>query len=119
MLSPVADGHATITANLRGHQATAQLNVSDYAKATTWSFRNDVLPVMTKVGCNSGPCHGAAAGKNGFKLSLRGYDPITDYYTLTHQALGRRTDRMQPARSLILLKANSNDSARRREAIWS
>ena len=59
---------------------------------------------MTKVGCNSGPCHGAAAGKNGFKLSLRGYDPITDYYTLTHQALGRRTNRMQPARSLILLK---------------
>jgi hypothetical protein len=104
VLSPVADGHAAITATLRGHQATAQFTVSDYGTATTWSFRNDVIPVMTKVGCNSGPCHGAAAGKNGFKLSLRGYDPITDYYTLTHQALGRRTDRMQPARSLILLK---------------
>jgi hypothetical protein len=104
LLLPVADGHATISATLRGHQAVAPLTVSDYFTATTWSFRNDVLPVMTKVGCNSGPCHGAAAGKNGFKLSLRGYDPITDYYTLTHQALGRRTDRMQPARSLILLK---------------
>src|SRR5580692_5574116 len=104
VLSPVADGHAAITATLRGHQATAQFTVSDYGTATTWSFRNDVIPVMTKVGCNSGPCHGAAAGKNGFKLSLRGYDPITDYYTLTHQALGRRTDRIQPARSLILLK---------------
>ena len=104
VLSPLADGHSAITATLRGHQATAEFTVSDYAKATTWSFRNDVLPVMTKVGCNSGPCHGAAAGKNGFKLSLRGYDPITDYYTLTHQALGRRTDRIQPARSLILLK---------------
>ena len=46
-----------------------------------------MLPVMTKMGCNSGPCHGAAAGKNGFKLTLRGYDPETDYYTLTHQAL--------------------------------
>lgn len=104
ILEPVADGPAKIVASLRGHQATAQLTVSDYSKATTWSFRNDVLPVMTKVGCNSGPCHGAAAGKNGFKLSLRGYDPVTDYYTLTHQALGRRTDRVQPARSLILLK---------------
>ncbi|HEY2466489.1 MAG TPA: DUF1549 domain-containing protein [Terracidiphilus sp.] len=104
VLSPVADGRTTITATLRGHLATAQLTVSDYTSATTWSFRNDVLPVMTKVGCNSGPCHGAAAGKNGFKLSLRGYDPITDYFTLTHQALGRRTDRIQPARSLILLK---------------
>lgn len=101
---PSSDGRATITATLRGHRATAQLTISEYSTANIWSFRNDVLPVMTKVGCNSGPCHGAAAGKNGFKLSLRGYDPITDYYTLTHQALGRRTNRMQPARSLILLK---------------
>ena len=59
---------------------------------------------MTKMGCNSGPCHGAAAGKNGFKLTLRGYDPEVDYYTLTHQALARRTEVMEPARSLILLK---------------
>ena len=101
---PVSDGTATITATMQGHQATAQISVSSYQTANMWSFRNDVLPVMTKVGCNSGPCHGAAAGKNGFKLSLRGYDPIADYYALTHQALGRRTDRMQPARSLILLK---------------
>ena len=71
---------------------------------SAWSFRNDVLPVMTKMGCNSGPCHGAAAGKNGFKLTLRGYDPETDYFTLTHQALARRTERMEPAKSLILLK---------------
>ncbi|HEY6489455.1 MAG: DUF1549 domain-containing protein [Terracidiphilus sp.] len=104
MLLPLADGRATITASLGSHQATAPLTVTEDSAASTWSFRNDVLPVMTKVGCNSGPCHGAAAGKNGFKLSLRGYDPITDYYTLTHQALGRRTNRMQPARSLILLK---------------
>ena len=59
---------------------------------------------MTKMGCNSGPCHGAAAGKNGFKLTLRGYDPLVDYLTLTHQANARRTDRMEPGRSLILLK---------------
>jgi hypothetical protein len=101
---PQADGRATITAAVQGHRASAALVVGDYSTATTWSFRNDVLPVMTKVGCNSGPCHGAAAGKNGFKLSLRGYDPITDYYTLTHQALARRTDRIEPAKSLILLK---------------
>ena len=101
---PLHDGRATITATIRGLSATASLTIRDYSTATTWSFRNDVLPVMTKMGCNSGPCHGAAAGKNGFKLSLRGYDPITDYYTLTHQALARRTDRLEPARSLILLK---------------
>jgi hypothetical protein len=101
---PVGDGETTITATLQGRRASAPLTVKDYSTATTWSFRNDVLPVMTKVGCNSGPCHGAAAGKNGFKLSLRGYDPVTDYFTLTHQALARRTDRLEPAKSLILLK---------------
>ncbi len=101
---PRGDGHATIAATVQGHQASAALNVKDYSAIMPWSFRNDVLPVMTKVGCNSGPCHGAAAGKNGFKLTLRGYDPETDYYMLTHQALARRTERMEPARSLILLK---------------
>jgi uncharacterized protein DUF1549/uncharacterized protein DUF1553/Big-like domain-containing protein len=103
---PRGDGQATITASLAAHRATAPLIVKNYttASASTWSFRNDVLPVMTKMGCNSGPCHGAAAGKNGFKLTLRGYDPVVDYYTLTHQANARRTDRMEPARSLILLK---------------
>jgi hypothetical protein len=101
---PSGNGEAMLTATLLGHRATAPVAVKDYLTATTWSFRNDVLPVMTKVGCNSGPCHGAAAGKNGFKLTLRGYDPVTDYYTLTHQALARRTDRLEPAKSLILLK---------------
>ena len=68
------------------------------------SFRNDVLPVMTKMGCNSGSCHGAATGKKGFKLSLRGYDPEADYKVLTREALGRRTVKTAPARSLILMK---------------
>ncbi|HEY7510012.1 MAG TPA: DUF1549 and DUF1553 domain-containing protein [Vicinamibacteria bacterium] len=68
------------------------------------SFRNQVIPILTKAGCNSGACHGAAAGKNGFKLTLRGYDPETDYLTLTRQAAGRRTNLFEPARSLLLLK---------------
>lgn len=68
------------------------------------SFRNDVLPVLTKAGCNQGACHGALAGKNGFKLTLRGYDPEVDYDTLTRQALGRRVNLSEPAQSLILLK---------------
>ena len=104
VLLPVGDGKAAITATVEGHRATVPLAIDGFSTATTWSFRNDVLPVMTKVGCNSGPCHGAAAGKNGFKLTLRGYDPIADYYTLTRQALARRTDRLEPAKSLILMK---------------
>lgn len=101
---PQGEGLASVLATVEGHRASAPLSVKGYNDVAIWSFRNDVLPVMTKVGCNSGPCHGAAAGKNGFKLTLRGYDPETDYYTLTHQALARRTETMEPAKSLILLK---------------
>src|SRR5256714_6761186 len=72
--------------------------------STKGQFRNQVQPILAKFGCTSGACHGAAAGKNGFKLTLRGYDPDVDYLVLTRQALGRRINRIEPARSLILLK---------------
>src|SRR5262249_40033851 len=68
------------------------------------SFVNQVIPMMTKVGCNSGACHGALAGKGGFKLSLGGYDPQTDHFVMTRQAVGRRVDPVEPNRSLLLLK---------------
>src|SRR5881628_595134 len=72
--------------------------------ADTPSFRNHVIPLMTKIGCNSGACHGALAGKGGMKLSLRGYAPSVDHFVITRQAQGRRVDKLEPARSLILLK---------------
>ena len=68
------------------------------------SFRNEVQPILTRAGCNSGGCHGAAAGKNGFKLSLRGYDDEGDYRTITRHAVGRRILPEDPANSLFLLK---------------
>src|SRR5438552_5192232 len=68
------------------------------------TFRNHIIPMMTKIGCNSGACHGALAGKGGLKLSLRGYDPDSDYFVLTRQAQGRRIDKLDPAHSLLLLK---------------
>ena len=54
------------------------------------SFVNDVEPILTRFGCNQGACHGKGAGQNGFRLSLRGYDPEGDFLTLTRQARGRR-----------------------------
>lgn len=69
-----------------------------------WSFRNHLIPVLTRLGCNSGACHGAAAGKGGFKLTLRGYDPEADFNVLTRQSLGRRINKLEPAKSLMLLK---------------
>lgn len=74
------------------------------APAGGWSFRNHVIPVLTRLGCNSGACHGAAAGKGGFKLTLRGYDPEADFNVLTRQSLGRRINKLEPAKSLMLLK---------------
>ena len=68
------------------------------------SFRNDVQPILTKRGCNSGACHGAAAGKGGFKLSLRGYDTPRDYLAITRDARGRRIELADPGRSLLLAK---------------
>jgi hypothetical protein len=68
------------------------------------SFRNDVQPVLAKLGCNSGACHGALAGKGGFKLSLRGYDAMADYLSITRDARGRRIEPTDPGRSLFLMK---------------
>ncbi len=68
------------------------------------SFRNQVLPVLTKAGCNGGSCHGAAAGKGGLKLSLRGFDPLSDYDVLTRQSFGRRVVKGDPSASLMILK---------------
>ena len=69
------------------------------------SFRSHIQPVLTKMGCNMGACHGAAAGKNGFVLSLRGYNDEADFLSITRGASGRRLVPSDPGRSLLLLKA--------------
>ncbi len=102
--APVGNGTATLTAKTGSKTAAAQVTVVDHEHARAVSFRNQVESILTKSGCNSGACHGAAAGKNGFKLSLRGYDPEADYFTITRQARGRRIAPNDPARSLVLLK---------------
>ena len=100
----VGDGTATITAIWQGQTATTQAQVRGSAEALVWEFHRHVLPILAKRGCNSGVCHGALAGKNGFKLSLRGYDPLTDHWVLTREARGRRIEPGDPGRSLILAK---------------
>jgi len=64
----------------------------------------DVAPVLTKSGCNTGECHGAATGQGGFRLSLLGYDPKLDYERLTRELFARRIDVQDPASSLMLRK---------------
>jgi hypothetical protein len=100
----MGDGDAVITAIAKDGRTEVRVRVKETNTPTVPSFRNRVLPMMTKVGCNAGACHGALAGKGGFKLSLRGYDPNSDHFVMTRQAVGRRMDPVEPARSLLLLK---------------
>jgi hypothetical protein len=74
------------------------------AHAADISFKNDVMPLFMRGGCNSGSCHGASRGKDGFKLSLFGYDPEGDYYRLVEEQIGRRVNLAAPDASLILEK---------------
>ncbi|HEV2445078.1 MAG TPA: DUF1549 domain-containing protein, partial [Candidatus Sulfopaludibacter sp.] len=104
MVRPAGDGEARITVRARGVMAAVTVRVEGSHAAFQWSFRNHVIPVMTKMGCNQGACHGALAGKNGFKLTLRGYAPEVDYDTLTRQSVGRRVSLADPPASLMLLK---------------
>lgn len=101
----VANGEATITATIDGRTVEAKVTVTGADKPFSPSFRNDVAPLLFKMGCNTGACHGAAAGKNGFKLSLRGFDFDWDHKVITRQANGRRVSLADPEQSLVLLKA--------------
>ncbi len=101
---PVANGRTTITAKVGKQIAKAEIVVEGIGQPFEWSFRNHVQPVLAKTGCSAGACHGAAAGQNGFTLSLRGYDDDADYLTLTRHALGRRVNPVDPGRSLLLTK---------------
>ncbi|QDT73480.1 DUF1549 and DUF1553 domain-containing protein [Lacipirellula limnantheis] len=104
LIIPVGNGDATITATIDGLAVTATVSVRGIQDAAPYNFRNDVQPVLAKLGCNSGACHGALAGKGGFKLSLRGYDALADFHSITRDARGRRVELADPGRSLLLLK---------------
>ncbi len=107
LVSPVAEGQATVTArHPDGQTSTAKVTVSQIAQDQPVNFANDVVPVFTKFGCNSGGCHGKASGQNGFKLSLLGFEPKEDFEHLVMEARGRRLFPAAPERSLLLMKAS-------------
>ncbi|WP_020471017.1 DUF1549 domain-containing protein [Zavarzinella formosa] len=104
LVRPVADGSASIKAAVGGKTLDVPVTVSGQKTAYAVNFIRDVNPVFGKLGCNQGTCHGSAEGKNGFKLSLRGYDPIYDHRSLTDDLEGRRFNRAAPDRSLMVMK---------------
>src|SRR5436190_897611 len=90
-----------------GFSAACVALLAATADAEPVSFRNDVIAVVSKAGCNLGTCHGNANGKAGFKLSLRGEDPEADFNALTRDLFARRTNPVNPDQSLILVKATT------------
>lgn len=105
MATPLKDGQGVITAVFSGLSAAIPFTATEYASQTPISFIRDVMPVLSRAGCNAGTCHGSAEGRNGFKLSLRGYDPLFDHRALTDDLEGRRFNRAAPEASLMLLKS--------------
>jgi hypothetical protein len=103
-LLPVADGDTTVTVTVGDKTATLPVHVKNAATTPPVSFRNGVEPAIMRAGCNTGACHGSAQGKNGFRLSLFGFDPAMDYKNLTRDVRGRRLDAASPDESLMLQK---------------
>ncbi|MBM3824588.1 MAG: DUF1553 domain-containing protein [Verrucomicrobia bacterium] len=104
-LHPVSNGRATLRVEDGRDTASVEISVTGFDQESGWSFRNHVQPVLARAGCSSGACHGAAAGQNNFRLSLRGYDDEGDFRSITRHASGRRVVPSDPGRSLLLLKA--------------
>ncbi|MFO0844292.1 MAG: DUF1553 domain-containing protein [Gemmataceae bacterium] len=101
---PVADGAGTIRVSLAGQSLNIPVEVKGQKDKVNASFVQDVMPVLSRLGCNAGTCHGAESGKGGFKLSLRGYDPLFDHRALTDDHAARRINRAAPDASLMLMK---------------
>jgi hypothetical protein len=106
VVRPTADGTGQVRFSLEGQSVAVPVKVSGQKEKYQVSFVRDVMPTLSKVGCNAGTCHGAQKGKNGFKLSLRGYDPLFDHTALTDDLEGRRFNRAAPETSLMLLKTS-------------
>ena len=104
-LTPIADGQSKLLATWEGMSAESTMAVLDATKPRDISFHLDVMPVITRSGCNTGSCHGAGRGKDGFRLSLFGFDPVGDFQRITREIGVRRINLAIPEQSLILLKS--------------
>ncbi len=106
-VDPIGDGRADISVRHHGREVLVSVEVRGIAVPSPISFRRDVIPILSKAGCNSGGCHGKAGGQNGFKLSVFGYDPAADHQAIVSQGRGRRVFPAAPQDSLLLRKASA------------
>jgi len=103
---PVANGSTEVKAVYGDKVLTIPVTAANCDVNLPINFGNQVTPIFTKLGCNSGGCHGKASGQNGFKISLLGFEPEVDYNALVKEARGRRVFPASPDNSLVLLKAS-------------
>lgn len=107
LVQPASDGSTTLVIRHGDREQTIPVTVKGISNPPPVSFTHEVLPVLTKARCNSGGCHGKAEGQGGFKLSLFGYDPPTDYQAIVAAGRGRRVMLSSPTKSLLLLKGTA------------
>lgn len=108
MVRPDKDGSSSVKISFLGKTANVPVTVAGMNMALKPDYVRDIMPIMSKLGCNQGTCHGAKDGKAGFKLSLRGYDPIYDVLAFADDHASRRANVASPEHSLMLLKASGS-----------
>ncbi len=104
-ITPLRDGDTELLVRAADQEFSVPLSVRGMINAAPVSFRHDVIPILSKAGCNSGGCHGKAAGQNGFKLSVFGYDAVADFEAIVRDSHGRRIFPAAPGNSLLLAKS--------------
>jgi hypothetical protein len=103
---PRENGTTEVVATFGNKSARAPLETRNLGENLPLNFTNQIVPIFTKLGCNSGGCHGKLAGQNGFRLSLLGFEPDLDFTTLVKEGRGRRLFPANPDASLFLMKAS-------------
>ena len=106
-LAPTADGETTVSVTFGGKTLSLPAVVKDSAVTPEISFKLDIMPIFMKANCNTGSCHGAASGKDGFRLSLFGFDHVGDYQRVTREIGNRRINLAFPHESLMLTKSTA------------
>ncbi len=107
-VTPISEGQTTLLVQTEtGLSQTVGVRVTNIDQDVPVNFPNQIVPIFTKYGCNSGGCHGKSGGQNGFRLSLLGFEPTEDFEYLVKEGRGRRLFPSAPQRSLLLLKATA------------
>jgi hypothetical protein len=104
LIHPRSDGSTSIEVTDESQVKRVEVVVTDFANSRPVPFVGEVVPILTKAGCNAGGCHGKSGGQNGFRLSLLGFDPKSDFESLVKEGRGRRVFPLAPQASLLLKK---------------